>query len=635
MSTEPSGGVGARSPRPHPSRPLKNAQRSHFLSDQPITREAEDRLGYAQYATAVFSLIDLGIADTPCAIALNGPWGSGKTSLAKLIEERLQGRPTAEAPHVTCWFNAWLHAGAEDVRSPLVAVVARRAASQRRLLLRLLRPLPSRLCRPSRRRARLVALVIIALSLVTLSALAVGRWNTDALTKLAPSGPSALLYVLAGLPLLTLLLNVATPVANSVSKYVRGPADSASEADLEATNRQLERLLSQATRSKRKFVLFVDDLDRCAPAEALKVCSLAVQLLAHRGVVIIFLADMDMLERHARMNLVAAGMDSVEASAYGRLFLEKLIQLQIDLPEASPARLEQLSLAPISESPSVADWKTVLPPIAITTLFAVAISLGVEFYSAMAMVFLFQALLFSGTYVGRRQEHERRESIDGAIQAAIDEGLRDSRAIAGRVYTSLPSRRVPSAVTWLNRLGLLAYRLSPNAEREFVVSRAHALLAERWAQLVVGGTDPETDEPWSRALGDASVAIAPHLPRNPRRRKRVLNSVFLCFMIADMRGILNVNGAAEERSVSPADEVSGLSPIVVARWALLVAEWPRTATAAVRAIVPGNGSEVSCISDLLHQQEMPPEEQARAKRFLQEEPALHSHLSVLATMTRP
>ena len=70
------------------------------LKDQPIVKKGQESLGLGEYAEALTEFIRG--CDTPLTIALQGDWGSGKTSLMNLIQEALD-----DETHLTVWFNTW------------------------------------------------------------------------------------------------------------------------------------------------------------------------------------------------------------------------------------------------------------------------------------------------------------------------------------------------------------------------------------------------------------------------------------------------------------------------------------------------------------------------------------------------
>ena len=75
-------------------------------TDQPILDAGHDRLNFSHYADVLTEVVLT--ADTPITIGIFGPWGSGKTSLMRLIAEQLLTRRTADHRWArVVWFNAW------------------------------------------------------------------------------------------------------------------------------------------------------------------------------------------------------------------------------------------------------------------------------------------------------------------------------------------------------------------------------------------------------------------------------------------------------------------------------------------------------------------------------------------------
>lgn len=75
------------------------------LRDVPIARSAEEALGLKNYAEVLRDFVER--CDTPITVALQGDWGSGKTSLMNLIKESLD---KDKQRYRTVWFNTWQYA---------------------------------------------------------------------------------------------------------------------------------------------------------------------------------------------------------------------------------------------------------------------------------------------------------------------------------------------------------------------------------------------------------------------------------------------------------------------------------------------------------------------------------------------
>lgn len=74
------------------------------LKDQPIEDKTQEALGLVDYAEVLTEFIKF--CDTPMTIALQGDWGSGKTSLMSIIKKELADDLERDS-YKTVWFNTW------------------------------------------------------------------------------------------------------------------------------------------------------------------------------------------------------------------------------------------------------------------------------------------------------------------------------------------------------------------------------------------------------------------------------------------------------------------------------------------------------------------------------------------------
>ncbi len=73
-------------------------------SDQPITHLQDDRLGYRPAVEALASFLRNAATEPRITIAISGPWGSGKSSMMRMLQTEMR-----EKGYRTAWFNAWHH----------------------------------------------------------------------------------------------------------------------------------------------------------------------------------------------------------------------------------------------------------------------------------------------------------------------------------------------------------------------------------------------------------------------------------------------------------------------------------------------------------------------------------------------
>jgi photosystem II stability/assembly factor-like uncharacterized protein len=73
-------------------------------SDQPVSDKAADRLGFRPAVEALSSFIRNAGTEPRVTLAITGEWGSGKSSIMRMLQTDLQ-----QAGFRTAWFNAWHH----------------------------------------------------------------------------------------------------------------------------------------------------------------------------------------------------------------------------------------------------------------------------------------------------------------------------------------------------------------------------------------------------------------------------------------------------------------------------------------------------------------------------------------------
>jgi hypothetical protein len=334
-------------------------------ADRPVTDPGQDRFGFLPYADAFALLINDTETSTPLTVAISGPWGCGKTSLAGLLETRLKveqyWRLGWSKPPITCWFNAWTHSDAQHLGAALAGSVARDVSSRRPWYWRLLSPLPSVMLSQETRAWRRVWIGVVVASITLLAFLGMLwlfpelRSTSGKLGKLFGHWQIVTLY--AAVPAAIALCRRAFKVSDSVGTFIDAPRSAAAQGTLAEVRDQLGRIMRQAQRrwrgrAQRRVVIFVDDLERCAADKALDMCEVVSQLLAHQDVVTVIVADLDLLEFAAEARYRHASSDAGASNKYsevGQEYLHKLIQLRFNLPPLDKGAVAS-SLGLVSQS---------------------------------------------------------------------------------------------------------------------------------------------------------------------------------------------------------------------------------------------------------------------------------------------
>lgn len=293
-------------------------------TDRPIQTRSEDRLNFADYADILAEIILT--ADTPITLGLFGPWGSGKTSLMRLVAERLVGQRTLVHRRArTVWFNAWQYERDE-------------AALWRALLLHVLDGL--RGADLSDEEARQIEDWRMRLY-ADVERTELGSLQVD----WPAAGRAALKLGLSFIPgpgTLAELVKLAQGNISVVEDLVKAFRRERVEiyrrrlSFLEEFQAGFAYLVHEYVWSRNGLlVLFVDDLDRCLPARAVEVLETIKLYLDVPGCVFVIAADREVIERVVQSQYGA----EADAPFQGRDYLDKLVQIPFYLP---PLEEEQI-----------------------------------------------------------------------------------------------------------------------------------------------------------------------------------------------------------------------------------------------------------------------------------------------------
>lgn len=328
----------------------------------------DDKLNFGPYAKTFADIILNPNTETPLTIGIFGSWGSGKTSLMKMIEARLksdeEGAAQSTAPvrkTFTLWFNAWLYSKETTLWRALVMQVISGVQAISDL--------------DQAAKGELDALANQLYRAIGPSE--PGDLSIKAADLLAAdntAGAELRLNLRHGLDLLENIAAARQQGAEAAAKALRDQVRQATAAlererieSLDKFQKQFQDLIEKYVLPRGFMVIFVDDLDRCLPEKAVEVLEAIKLFLDVPGCIFILGIDRDVIERGIRLRygeLGGAGereavqlqVDGeaikVGAASYrnfmqeldveesdtidGERYLEKIIQIPFVLPPISP-----------------------------------------------------------------------------------------------------------------------------------------------------------------------------------------------------------------------------------------------------------------------------------------------------------
>ncbi|MFV9506086.1 MAG: KAP family P-loop NTPase fold protein [Oscillochloridaceae bacterium umkhey_bin13] len=332
--------------------------------DLPAT---QDELGFTPAAQALATIITgADIADTPLTLGIYGPWGSGKTSLMQMI---YQPWAESEQPHPTVlpvWFDAWRFAQSDALwRALLITVIEaiRKSVVKDEDRLRTLLGKPEahdRLKLPADRADAQKALEqrlddLIAGLYRTVEREELGGISIDWPEAGKAAAGTAIRVGLDSLPFVG-------AVRQSIEELVGGAGGNAAGlakairrerakiyrdqiTSLEQFYKELQALIQTWTDlAGYRLVVFIDDLDRCLPEQAIGVLEALKVFLDIRGCVFVLGVDREIIERGIRVRykeFALAGADKGPFPVAERDYLEKIVQVPFTLPPLAPQAISR------------------------------------------------------------------------------------------------------------------------------------------------------------------------------------------------------------------------------------------------------------------------------------------------------
>lgn len=266
-----------------------------------------DFIDFQHMVSAVTSIVD-NDSLLPCSIGVFGDWGSGKSSLMKMIEEKY----TNDEDVLVINFNGWLFEGYEDTKTVLMSRIVDEIIKKRTL---------------DEKALKIAAKLLRKIDLIKLGRSAI-KHGIGYLTM----GP-------AGLALTSSAEAIQKLSDVDYENYIREKQESSDPDEALRTNIQefhlnFEDLINET--KIKKVLVFIDDLDRCSHDTVIGTLEAIKLFLFAKNTAFIIGADERLIKYAVRRRFPDIPGDNLEV---GRDYLEKLIQYPVRIPPLSDMEL--------------------------------------------------------------------------------------------------------------------------------------------------------------------------------------------------------------------------------------------------------------------------------------------------------
>jgi len=294
-----------------------------YLPDSFIEEEGKDLLGFNEFAKSTLAAIRY--SEPPFTWGIYGDWGSGKTSLMKLIKGRMETdlknpEPgSQDALHIPVWFNAWEYENELNIIYPLFYAIYRdfsarcKGAQNKKAFSESFKKVAL---------GSLFGLTDLALRTVTKAAIGEAL-KLDDVKKALEMVEENLQTVFSK------WTDQVTETKQAFEEFVNNYLNIYRGLHPEIGNRELY------------LAIFVDDLDRCLPDVAIQILERIKNHLTVDKCIFVLGVNRNVVYKSIQKKYGDLDID-------GRQHLEKIIQYSVGVPEPSDQAIKEFGKKSLS-----------------------------------------------------------------------------------------------------------------------------------------------------------------------------------------------------------------------------------------------------------------------------------------------
>ena len=256
------------------------------IIDVPRKHTQEDLFGIQVYQEALIEYVEL--TDTPITIALQGEWGSGKTSLMNLLRYNLCDKD--DAPYFPVWINTWQYSLMKTPNQAIMCILEG-IINQ----IGALNPSKQKWAESKKKIGGIFKKMATVSTKIAAGAVGIDGGLVDELTEGEAAGQSD-------------IVQLKEEIANIIGHVL---ADNP---------------------SKKGFTFYIDDLDRIDPPVAVEILELLKNIFDIEQCVFILAIDYDVVIKGLKPKF---GELTEKNEREFRSFFDKIIQLPFSMPVAS------------------------------------------------------------------------------------------------------------------------------------------------------------------------------------------------------------------------------------------------------------------------------------------------------------
>lgn len=300
-----------------------------MLSDIETT---EDLLGFSVHAELLKKVVNTS-KNLPITVGLYGDWGGGKTSVLKILQEKLN----ADDDTIAIYFDGWSFESFDDAKMALISGIVEKLEDEKKFTSRLKDGTESTFKKLKK-------------SINWMRVLQLGMKTVVPIASAAMTGGSALipLAVAQLLKAKNEVMDELTPknITDAVSKFTKVEDEEKKYAAVREFRNDFEKLIKDS--KAKSVVILIDDLDRCLPRHIIENLEAIKLFLNVENTAFVIAADEFIVSNAIRTeyrelieaSIQVKGSEEKKEDTIGNAYMEKFIQLPYKLPRLNKAEIE-------------------------------------------------------------------------------------------------------------------------------------------------------------------------------------------------------------------------------------------------------------------------------------------------------
>lgn len=288
--------------------------------------DKETEIDYLNFGYMVDMIVDIATNRdlSPLTIGLYGDWGSGKSSLMKLAQKKIEEKnieieKKKDSIKTLCIeFNGWLFEGYEDTKTSLCGVILDALADEKRFSKEIIDDAKSLIKKIDFNKI-------------------LGKGVKYGLDFFLTGGIGALTDLTLSSVLSSIKTNVGEVQAKDLEEILnKFKKDDKTRTEIKNFREEFKQLLKKS--NVENVVVFIDELDRCLPDTVLEVFEAMRLFLFVEGMSFVIGADERLIQYSIKSKYKEVPGNNLDI---GKEYLEKVIQYPLCIPQLTQAEVNQ------------------------------------------------------------------------------------------------------------------------------------------------------------------------------------------------------------------------------------------------------------------------------------------------------